>query len=79
VAHQEIGPWNTDMVEDGITIISAVVGHLQTSGYQPKLLRQNPEVLPNVTKLNTRNRLEVLQGTQLNHERMNTMVLAADY
>jgi hypothetical protein len=41
--------------------------------------RQNPEVLPNVTKVNTRHRLEVLQGTKLNHECMNTIVLATDY
>jgi hypothetical protein len=43
-----------------------------------KLLGQNPEALPNVTKVNTRHRLEVLQGTQPNHECMNTIVLTID-
>lgn len=33
VAHKEIGSWDADVVEDCITIVGAVVGHLQTVKY----------------------------------------------
>jgi len=30
VPHEEVGAWDADVVEDGIAVIGAVVGHLQT-------------------------------------------------